>query len=648
MNDTGAEKAKWSFIFCVAMICLLAWYIHQQLFISWDISALLHATEKLLQGGNYIDDFFIPNTPMILYLYIPPVVLAKLLHSDVLMIFPLYIFSLVAISFLVCYRLITRIFLKEDLLQQYIFASVLALVFLIVPIYEFGQRDHLLVIMAMPYLLTMVCRLQAEPINRYLAIAIGIFAGFGIAIKPQFLILPAVMETYYLYAQRSWTAWIRPEVFAMIAVQVLYLLLLLITRQDYVAVMIPYLVKYYYGTSLIPWSTFLLNDTLLFIYASLVFYIFLHKMNQYKKLSAVLFVALLSFLSIYLLQGFVYFYHMVPALSLAILMLVQLYTNIVVQNSLTGQDYKAITILAICLLLLQAFLFNVRFSLTFIDPSVFFVLFTLFFSSLVLIFKFRKPLLIILAAGLYIVLASYWFLHKTMDNTPYFVQIFLTLCMLLLLLKTAFGEAPGLKLQRSVIALLGILLFIVPSWIVLSAYEVGLQYKSFTLNKLIDFIHTLPPHESIYMFSSGIHFTFPMASYTDVVVVQRFDAMWMVRGFLKQIIYEPDGREMLRENIRNNTSKTFILNMVVDDLRNRKPDLIFVETKYPGQKSIMFNFLEYFLENKAFSQVWKNYHYLTSVEEPGTFKLDVYKLNEATSTIYHYTLPKAHAPGLVY
>jgi hypothetical protein len=629
MNFNTAEKMKHTFICCLVIICCLTCFIQHQLFLSWDIGSLLNSTNKLLAGGNYVDDFFIPNTPMILYLYVPPLLLAKFSQINVLFIFPLYIFFLAALSYTVCYQLINKIFLPQDFVQRYLFAITLALVFLIVPIYEFGQRDHLLVLMTMPYLLATVCRLEAKPLTKILAFAIGVFAGLGIAIKPHFLILPLLIESYYAFSQRNWLAWCKPEIVGIIAVLALYVSFVLITRQDYVAVIMPYLVKYYYGSSWITWFGFLFNDALLYIYITVIFYVFLNKFNKYKKLSAILFTALIAFICTFMTQGFTYFYHMVPALSLAILMIEQLFVNIFTQAGLTSKDYKIIAIPAMCLLLMQVYMVNLSFSMMFIDPAQFFVVFTIAFINLILVFKFTENSLITIVSTLIVGTLIYLLSAVALGKAAYFLQILLTLFIFAIFCKVAFANTASRLLQMVFTALLGVCLLELPCWIVLHVYEVGVQYKRYTLNKLIEFMRTQPPHTSIYMLATGIHYTFPMASYTDAVIAQRFDALWMVRSFVKDIARQKG--QQVRDEIRDNTSDTFVLNMIVNDLRRHKPELVFVETKYVGQRTLNFNFLEYFSESKAFQEVWKNYHYYTTVEQAGVFKLEVYKLNQNQS-----------------
>lgn len=631
MNDIKVQKTQIGFIFSLVLICLFAWYIQHRLFLSWDVGALLVSTERLLQGGNYLDDFFIANTPMIMYLYTPAIVFSKLLHVNVTVMFPVYIFLLTAIAFFISYRLVMRIFLEKDIIQAYLFLSILAVIFLIVPLYEFGQRDHLLVVMTMPYLLATVCRLQAKPLKRYYAIAIGLFAGLGVAIKPQFLILPILIETYYVIQQKNWLAWVKPETLAIVTVQLLYIIFVFITRQDYITVMMPYLIRNYYNTALTSRYLFFFNSPILFVYASIIFYLFLNKMNDYSKLSAVLCVALVCFIMTYIMQGFIYFYHFVPALSLAILMLVQLYVNIIAKDNLTPHDYKMMAFPTLGMLVLLSFMINIRFGLLFIDPALFFILFSVVFISVFLIFKIKWNILLKLALIFCVILLSYLLSNLAPVSLLLLsLQVILIFCMSLLMFKAIFTEPRGVILQNTFIAVLGIVIFIVPAWVEVGSYGLGVRYKSWTLNKLIAFIHSLPPHQSIYTFSTDIHYTFPLANYTDVVVAQRFDALWMVRGFIKQI--KSEGNRSVLNDIRNNTSKTYILNIIVDDFRRHKPDFVFIQMPYQGQnfkKYLNFPFLDYFLQNKAFREIWKNYHYFATVEQPGEFKLDVYKL-EAT------------------
>ena len=67
------------------------------------------------------------------------------------------------------------------------------------PGFSFGQREHACVLFAMPYLATAVLRLQGGQGPRTsIAVAIGLLAGIGFALKPYFLAVPALVELLLL------------------------------------------------------------------------------------------------------------------------------------------------------------------------------------------------------------------------------------------------------------------------------------------------------------------------------------------------------------------------------------------------------------------------------------------------------------------
>jgi len=75
---------------------------------------------------------------------------------------------------------------------------------IVTPAYNFGQREHMFIILALPYLVAMGFRpagLDPAPREK---IALGLFAVFGFALKPYFLI-PALLASLVLcLQQRRW------------------------------------------------------------------------------------------------------------------------------------------------------------------------------------------------------------------------------------------------------------------------------------------------------------------------------------------------------------------------------------------------------------------------------------------------------------
>src|SRR5258706_765354 len=81
-------------------------------------------------------------------------------------------------------------------------------VLLVYPQGSFGQREHLLVILSLPYLLLATVRAQLLPIDPWRAALIGLVAAVGIGIKPHFAFLPVLIELNLL-ALCGWRARLR-------------------------------------------------------------------------------------------------------------------------------------------------------------------------------------------------------------------------------------------------------------------------------------------------------------------------------------------------------------------------------------------------------------------------------------------------------
>jgi hypothetical protein len=74
-----------------------------------------------------------------------------------------------------------------------------------------GQREHLLIILTLPYLVLLTSRFTDRPCVTSKAFAIGLLGVLGFALKPYFLIVPVALEIYLMIKHRSLVTWLRPE-----------------------------------------------------------------------------------------------------------------------------------------------------------------------------------------------------------------------------------------------------------------------------------------------------------------------------------------------------------------------------------------------------------------------------------------------------
>ncbi len=69
-------------------------------------------------------------------------------------------------------------------------AGVLVGCFLIA-MHDFGQREHLMLILAMPYLQYLILRERLTMVSHFELAGLGFTAFFGLGLKPYFLLIPA-------------------------------------------------------------------------------------------------------------------------------------------------------------------------------------------------------------------------------------------------------------------------------------------------------------------------------------------------------------------------------------------------------------------------------------------------------------------------
>ncbi len=310
----------------IAITILLGIWIQGHIFLNGDTSWLLHAGERLLQGGDYLHDFFEVNTPMAIFVYLPAVLLTKFTHLSFIITLPVYVFFLASLSLVFCTILSTKIFKAKQTGTAKYFLVALAFVFILLPASQFGQREHLLVLLATPYLLLTVMRVAGTSCNQLLTLLIGLLAGVGFVIKPYFILLWLADELYLLYKNKTilfydFMALLRPEFFAVIFVFILYGIAILLITPEYVTQVLPVILRFYYFISSYTWAAVLTRPLIIFSLLVFIFYLMARKQFSDKQVADIFAVAIVPGLLIYILQRTIFYYHLLPALSFASLLL---------------------------------------------------------------------------------------------------------------------------------------------------------------------------------------------------------------------------------------------------------------------------------------------------------------------------------------
>lgn len=114
--------------------------------------------------------------------------------------------------------------------------GVAALMMLVMPLGDTGQREQYALIATLPYAALAAARRRGRVVDARLAIAIGIGGALGFALKHYFLGVPVLLELWLLCrADRK----LRPELAGLLAVGALYAAALLIAAPDYLRHVVP-------------------------------------------------------------------------------------------------------------------------------------------------------------------------------------------------------------------------------------------------------------------------------------------------------------------------------------------------------------------------------------------------------------------------
>jgi hypothetical protein len=216
----------------VAAACLLhiAWMLQNH-----DADWMLVASRRMLAGGHYLTDFNEVSPPMILVVIAPAAGLAALLGLTAYPVFVVYVGVLIALSTLLI-RPALRWCLAGNPLGYHLALIGYATILAFEPGYEFGQREHIFLILFFPGLLWYAAREAGAPARLsagdWTAI---VLAAAGLLIKPLYLLIPGVLLIIRAARMRQWRALTDTPILVFAAAVLLFGALLLLVFPNYLA-----------------------------------------------------------------------------------------------------------------------------------------------------------------------------------------------------------------------------------------------------------------------------------------------------------------------------------------------------------------------------------------------------------------------------
>lgn len=192
-----------------------------------------------------------------------------------------------------------------------LFAAMLASLVL-VSLGDIAQREHLTIIVAIPYALMLSWRAEGRNVALPLAIAVGLLAAPMFALKHYLVLIPVLLELWLLWRlRRTWHP-VRAETAILMASALVYAAAVLTYAPAYLTKIIP-LLQLAYGDFRMPLSVVLFNEmNLLLLVAAPYFWHFRRELRPAAQ--AILVVALALTISYYL-QFKGWGYHISPVVT---------------------------------------------------------------------------------------------------------------------------------------------------------------------------------------------------------------------------------------------------------------------------------------------------------------------------------------------
>ena len=200
-----------------------------------DVSWQLYVAGALLRGARLGRDIIEVNPPLAVWLGIPTVRLAALSGASPgsahgVFVLLLGLCSTLGMAVVGRHLAVLR---RPSGLALFCLASALALA--LQPAFEPGQREHLAILLVMPYLLLLAARLERAHVPSPTALAVGLAAGVGFALKPFFLLPLGLGLLQFWRGRRASDARLLPELLGIAVVFIGYALAIAIAAPDWLA-----------------------------------------------------------------------------------------------------------------------------------------------------------------------------------------------------------------------------------------------------------------------------------------------------------------------------------------------------------------------------------------------------------------------------
>lgn len=311
-STKGSELAAW----CLpAAVIVAAVWMRFGVLENADTSWLLTVAENLLSRRH---DFIEVNPPGAILTYVPAVWLAGILGIPAEVACNSLVFVLAAVVLGFAAAVLGREFVRQHRLP--LLASSAAAILLILPTYSFAEREHLSLILILPWIAVLAARAEGSIPNVWLRLSAGLGCGLCMVIKPHIVIAIAIAVGIQARRMRSWRIIFALENWAVALVVLFYGVILWTKFPDFFTKTLP-LVDAVYVPARFGLVALLLSTGSILWASTVVLNFMIERSQRGGTICDILLAcSFASYLAV-LVQGKGWPYHSYPAIAFALLAL---------------------------------------------------------------------------------------------------------------------------------------------------------------------------------------------------------------------------------------------------------------------------------------------------------------------------------------
>jgi hypothetical protein len=171
--------------------------------INHDVAWIFYTAKSIANGKVLYRDIIEVNPPLIFWQCLIIFYVSNFLGFNIEIVFNTVCLLLTALALNLANRYIVLTGIAADS-QRRFFITFVATGLLFFPGFNFGQREHLLVLLFLPWLVLRATRIHSLKVSMPEAIVVGALAATGIALKPHSLLAPMAVEAALFFLHRNW------------------------------------------------------------------------------------------------------------------------------------------------------------------------------------------------------------------------------------------------------------------------------------------------------------------------------------------------------------------------------------------------------------------------------------------------------------